>query len=67
MLRWKAEERALHGVHVVSFGCWLQGSCGVERGVPRGRHHPPQRERLRKERFGHAADAAGVGFLCRVC
>src|SRR5258708_5248463 len=24
-------------------------------------------ERLRKERFGHAADAACIGFLCWVC
>jgi hypothetical protein len=62
MRRWKAEERALHAGHVVWFGCWDKAR--AELSV--GRHSPLQRERLRKERFQHAADAACVGFLCWV-
>ena len=29
-------------------------------------YEPLHGQRLRKDRFGHAADAAGVGFLCWV-
>src|SRR5947209_2327783 len=37
-----------------------------KRSVPRAHHCSLLPERLRKDRFGHAADATGIEFLCRV-